>query len=517
MTDAPASSNKNPLEGINSSRLFTGSCVSLISTAVVFGVVTSMMGDFKSVFALTNTEAGNIGGATIWGFTISIFIFGPLCDAIGMRILMRFSLLCHIVGPLLMIFAERFGNGYWALFIGALVTSLANGTVEAVCNPLVATIYPDRKTQKLNQFHVWFPGGIVIGGLLAFAIDQLDPTFWEGLPMAAWQVKLGFVFVPTVIYGILFTGQKSPATERVQSSLTFGDMVKATLCRPLFIVLFLCMGITASIELGPGRWMGEVMGKVMGEFAGENAGILVLVYGSTLMAVLRFFAGPVVHKLSPTGLLVSSAILSGVGLAVLTYASGALAIFGAATLFYVGICYFWPTMLGVTSERVPKGGALALGLMGGWGMAVVGLVTVPIMGWITDMYGHEKIPLAQASTCIQQATEEMPRFKETGDAEAVRNIDQAIERINEVNDRILSDGALPEIDTAKALRGVAKYLAHTDAGKQAEELLAPADDHGGIISFRWIASSSIFLILIFGFLYLRDRARGGYKAEDISA
>lgn len=516
MTDTPETSN-HPLQGINAGRLFTGSCVSLISTAVVFGVVTSMMGDFKSVFALTNTEAGNIGGATIWGFTISIFIFGPLCDAIGMRLLMRFALLCHIVGPLLMIFAERFGNGYWALFTGALVTSLANGTVEAVCNPLVATIYPDRKTQKLNQFHVWFPGGIVIGGLLAFAVDQLDPSVWEGMAFSAWQVKLGFVFVPTIIYGILFTGQKFPATERVQSNLTFGDMVRATAFRPLFIVLFICMGITASIELGPGRWMGEVMGKVMGEFAGENAGILVLVYGSTLMAVLRFFAGPVVHRLSPTGLLVSSAILSGVGLAVLTYATGALAIFGAATIFYVGICYFWPTMLGVTSERVPKGGALALGLMGGWGMAVVGLVTVPIMGWITDLYGHEKIPVVQATACIEQAATEMPEFKKTGDAEATRNIDQAIDKVIEVNGLIKADGDLPKIETSKALRGVAKYLAHTDTGKQAESLLAPADDHGGIISFRWIASSSILLILVFGFLYLRDRARGGYKAEDISA
>lgn len=196
--------------GIHSDRLFLGSCMSLVSTAVVFGVVTSLMGDLKVEFGLTNTEAGWIGGATIWGFTILIFIFGPLCNVIGMGRLLRFSMICHLVGPLLMIFAGQLGQGFAALFIGGLITSLANGTVEAVCNPLVATIYPDRKTQKLNQFHVWFPGGIVIGGLLSFGLDQLGTSFWEGMPMAAWQAKLGLVLIPTVLYGIIFTGQKFP-------------------------------------------------------------------------------------------------------------------------------------------------------------------------------------------------------------------------------------------------------------------------------------------------------------------
>jgi len=491
----------NGLAGVNSSRLFLGSCFALISTAVVFGVVTSIMGDLKNVFVLNNTDAGYIGGATIWGFTISIFIFGPLCDAIGMKRLMRFSFICHIIGPLLMIFA----NSFWTLFSGALITSLANGTVEAVCNPLVATIYPNDKTRKFNQFHVWFPGGIVIGGLLAFLISKINPDFWADAQLAPWQVKIALVLVPTLIYGVIFTGQKFPVTERVQAGLSFGHMARETFMRPLFLVLFVCMGITASLELGPGRWMGEVMGKVMGTFAGDNSGILVLVYGSVLMAVLRFFAGPVVHRLSPTGLLVCSALLAGAGLTLLTYADQVVAIFASATIFYVGVCYFWPTMLGVTSERVPKGGALALALMGGWGMAVVGLITVPAMGKIADIYGHGQLPFDQTKICISQALEQLPQLEEAeGDL------------LQKVNEQIKTSGALPEKDTAKALRIIIKYMPDKDLGKQAKAIVAPADDYGGLMSFRIVASLAIVLVIVFGIMYVRDRARGGYKIEKIA-
>jgi len=363
---------------------------------------------------------------------------------------------------------------------------------------------------------VWFPGGIVIGGLAAFFLGQVEAGFWEGFPLACWQTKLALVFVPTLIYGVLFTGQSFPATERVQSGLSAGDMFKATFFRPLFLVLFFCMGITASLELGPGRWMETVMGKTMEiTFSMENAGILILVFGSTLMAVLRFFAGPVVHKLSPTGLLVLSVILSGLGLFMLSYASGPIAIIASATVFYVGVCYFWPTMLGVTSERVPKGGALALGLMGGWGMAVVGIITVPVMGWIIDVYGHEKIPFQEAKTCIQQAAELLPQVLESEGEKADRAIEPAIELVNEVNTSIEEKGLLPEVQTAKALRSISKYAADSEAGGKAEELVKRADEYGAPFSFRWVACSAAVLILLFGGMYLRDRAKGGYQAEKI--
>ena len=197
---------------IHAKRLFLCSCIALISTSVAFAVIGDIMGTLKTTFVLTNAQVGQIGGAALWGFTLSIIVLGPLCDALGMRTLLRFAWICHLAGPLLMIAA----TGFWTLFAGALILALGNGTVEAACNPLVATVYPDRKTQMLNRFHVWFPGGIVIGGLLCFAFSQ------SGL--GSYKLRLALILVPTLIYGVLFLGQTFPVTERVQSGVSFGGL-----------------------------------------------------------------------------------------------------------------------------------------------------------------------------------------------------------------------------------------------------------------------------------------------------
>jgi len=472
--------------------------MSLISTAVAFGVVTSFLGQLKAHFGLDNAQVGLIGGAALWGFTISIFILGPLCDALGMKFLMRFAFVCHVIGVLTMIFA----TGFASLFIGALIIALGNGTVEAACNPLIATIFPNDKTKKLNQFHMWFPGGIVIGGLFAFFIDNNimpnDPH--------AWQIKLALVLLPTLIYGVLFIGQKFPATERVQSGLSFGGMVAATFGRPLFIVLFFCMMITASLELGPGRWMGEAMAGAVKEVTNfGNAGILVLVYGSVLMALLRFFAGPVVHKLSNTGLLTVSAILGGSGLYMLTTVHSAAAIITAATIFYVGVCYFWPTMLGTAAERIPKGGALALAILGGTGMAVVGLVTVPLMGLIADNYVRTSLPATETKAALAEIATSYSMMPKSDDITAARKSAQ---------DAIASGDPSEE---AASLRAAVKAAPDSPAGIQAAALLKPADEIGTVMSFRWVAASAIILVLVFGILYLRDLAAGGYKPEHIGS
>ena len=154
---------------VNKERLFLGSCFALIATSVCFAVIGAIMGPLKEQFALSNQQVGFIAGASLWGFTISIFVLGPLCDVLGMRNLLRFAMICHAVGALIMVLA----NGYWMLFAGALILAMGNGTVEAACNPLVATVYADQKTKKLNQFHVWFPGGIVIGSVACFLLDKV--------------------------------------------------------------------------------------------------------------------------------------------------------------------------------------------------------------------------------------------------------------------------------------------------------------------------------------------------------
>jgi MFS family permease len=481
------------------SRLFLGSCMSLIATSVAFAVLADILASLKAEFILTNYEVGLIAGASTWGFTVSIFILGPLVDAIGMKRIAWLAFAGHLVGVLVMIFA----SGFWSLFWGALILAVGNGTVEAFGNPLVATIYPDKKTLKLNQFHVWFPGGIVIGGLVCFALSKLG--------ILSWQLRLGVILIPTFIYGYLFLGQKFPPTERVQSGLSFKDMVKGTLFRPLFLLLFFAMMLTASMELGPNRWIPSILE------AGGIPGILILVWISGLMAVLRFFAGPVIKRLSPTGLLLTSAILAGIGLFALSYSENIITAFIAATVFALGVCYFWPTMLGVTSERVPRGGAMALALMGGIGMLIVGLIATPQMGKIADNFLPDKLELVQTRDCLQKAVDTFPALASSAKGEQGKDILQAVDLAKSVLGKMFAEGGtdLPHPDTANALRAIIGLGIESPVVDEAKTILNPAENYGGRISFRYTAFLAIILILIFGAMYVRDRRKGGYQAEKI--
>lgn len=485
------------LEGINISRLFLGSNFSLIATSVTFAIIGAIMGPLKEIFVLTNAEVGWIGGAALWGFSITIFVFGPLCDVLGMKLLFRLAFIGHFIGVLTMIMAD----GFTMLFIGALILAMGNGLVEAAANPLVATLYPDRKTEMLNKFHVWFPGGIVIGGLISFGLDSIGIT--------SYQIKLLVILIPTVTYGILFFGQKFPATERLQSGVSGTDMIKATLLRPLFWILILAMAMTASIELGPNRWIPAVL-----EAAGIH-GILVLVWINLLMAVLRFKAGPVVHKLSPTGILVSSAIVSGIGLYWLSYTESLAMAIMAGTVFAIGVSYFWPTMLGVTSERIPKGGALALALVGGVGTIIVGLVTSPMMGSVSDNYLHEKLSLKETTIVLQEIVDTYPELRDQKGEKTADDYNGAIAASKEILKSVNETGTLPKYSTANALRNAISVDPSSKVAGDAKAILGPAENYGGKISFRRVAPLSILLTLIFGVMYFRDKKKGGYKAESI--
>jgi len=475
---------------IDSSRLFIGSCVALIATSVAFATVGAVMLSLKREFVLTNEEVGWIGGAALWGFAVSQLLFAPFADTIGMRFLLRMAFLGHLLGVLTMIIAE----GFWTLFGGALVIAMANGLVEAACNPLVAALYPDNKTVKLNQFHVWFPGGAVLGGLAAYGLNQAGVTSWE--------CQIGLVLIPTLIYGMLLLREPFPETEGVQAGVGMGEMFRAALATPFMWVMLIAMAMTASIELGPNRWVPAVVES------GGMPGILVLVWISGLMALLRYKAGPVVHRFSPTGILVLSALVSGVGLFWLSYATGAMT-FAAATVFAIGVCYFWPTMLGVVSERVPRSGALGLGLMGTVGMATVGVVTAPQMGKIADRYAHDQIPLEEAVYLFRKA--------ETGlSGGAEDDVRSARLAASEVLDTFSINGTLPYPGTANALRALISSDAN-DEGlvAEAQGILGPADNHGGKISFRFMVPLSGILLLLFSFMYGQDRRLGGYRTQSI--
>lgn len=490
---------------INPKRLFIGSCVALIATAVAFATVGAIMLALKREFILTNAEVGYIGGAALWGFAVSQLIFAPLCDNLGMRFLLRLAFVAHLAGVLIMIAAPA---GFWGLFIGALVIALGNGLVEAACNPLVATLYPNEKTVRLNRFHVWFPGGILLGGVAAWLMDQAG--------IGAWQLKLGLILIPTVAYGFLMLREKFPVTENVQHGVSQREMFKATFTTPLFLLLFFCMMITASTELGPNRWVPAVLE------AGGIPGILVLAYINGLMAILRYRAGDIVHRLSPTGVLFASAVVSAIGLFWLSYAETTVMAFLSATVFAVGVCYFWPTMLGVVSERVPRSGALGLGLMGAMGMAIVGLVTSPQMGAVADRYAHDQLPAPQTAALMQQVSETYPDLATQVPADFSAEVLRAAEMARSVEGSYRTANALPEGETANALRAVVDTETAVSGSAaaplvdQAKAILGPADNYGGRMSFRYIVPFTALLILIFGVLYWRDRKAGGYKVKKIT-
>jgi NADH:ubiquinone oxidoreductase subunit 6 (subunit J) len=307
---------------------------------------------------------------------------GPLCDVLGMGRLMFLAFVGHAAGILLTIFA----GGFWGLFYGTLAMGLANGFVEAACNPLIATLYPDQKISRLNLFHVWFPGGIVIGGLISYFISQMG----LGGTAHGWQIKMATMLLPLIIYGFMFFGKKFPATERVAAGVSTGEMFKACL-NPFFLLFALCMVMTAVTELGPGQWIPNILTVTTGA-----AGILFLVWQNGLMAIGRMFAGPLVHRISPSGVLLASAIISLAGLYLLSQAKSAGMGWIAVTVFAIGVCFFWPTMLGNVSERFPKTGSLGLAVMGGIGM-LASSYAQPVIG-----HRYDEVAAQTANMTMEQ-------------------------------------------------------------------------------------------------------------------
>jgi MFS family permease len=283
---------------------------------------------------------------------------------IGMKRLLVLAFVFHLLGIVLTIFA----NGYWTLFLSTLLIGMANGTVEAACNPLVTALYPDNKTTRLNYFHLWFPGGIVIGSLLV-------PLFnYIGL---GWQIQVGAMLIPTLIYGYLFSKLDFPVTERVSAGFSTSDMYKGVLT-PLFLFMLICMFGTAITELYTNQWTGVLFKTV------TSNSILILTFVAGVQVLGRAFAAPIVHRLAPQGVLLTSAVLSALGVYLLINLQGD-AVFLAALVFGLGVAFFWPCMIGFVAENIPKSGALGINLMGGGGMLAVSFYTI-IMGHVLD--GH---------------------------------------------------------------------------------------------------------------------------------
>lgn len=354
------------MQTTNRNQLFVASCLALLVTSLSFGIRAGILDRLGVQFGLDKAELGTIAATAFWGFPLAVVIGGMVVDIIGMKKLLMLAFVFHIAGILLTIFADKFGNPFWSLFISTLCIGIANGTVEAACNPLVATLYPNDKTTKLNHFHLWFPGGIVIGTLIVYFFDKAA---------IGWQIQVAMMIIPAIIYGFLFARQKFPVTERVASGVSTKEMY-SSLLNPLFLFMIICMFGTAITELFTGQWIQVLLNNVS-----QNS-ILILTVTTGVMVIGRGLAGPVVHKLSPAGVLLGSAIFSALGLYLLGHTSGNM-LFAGALIFGIGVCYFWPTMLGFVSENLPKTGAVGINLMGGAGMFAVSLYMM-FMGGMYD-------------------------------------------------------------------------------------------------------------------------------------
>jgi len=352
------------LPNIQRDKLFLASRIALIATGMTFAFRAALEGVWGTEFVLTKEQVGWIFAPAFWGFTLAMIFGGPLCDVLGMKRLLGLAFLGHVAGIVTYLVAKDATT----LFIGTVFIGVGNGLVEAACNPLVVSLYPENKTTMLNRFHVWFPGSIAIGGILSYLL--LDTMHLN------WRILIASLFIPVIIYGLIFWRLELPKTERVAKGISTKEMFARCL-NPLYLVMIVCMLMTAATELGTGTWIGALL-------AGTGvSGILVLVFINGLMAVGRSFAGPIVHRFNPNGMLIFSALFAAIGLVLLSKSSGYMA-FGAAFIFAAGICFFWPTMLGFVSEYLPKTGALGLSLMGGAGMFSVSLV-IPIMGrWFDE-------------------------------------------------------------------------------------------------------------------------------------
>lgn len=344
---------------INKKRLFQASCISLVVTSMTFAIRAGILGQLGADFGLTDTQLGFVNSMAFLGFPVATIIGGLIYNTFGPKKLMMIAFASHIIGLVLTIFAGDF----WTLLISTFFIGFANGTVEAACNPMIADMNSGNKTTMLNRFHVWFPGGIVIGSLASKFMTDFS---------IGWQIQIALMLIPTLAYGYLFFGQTFPKNENAENNTS--KNIKSLLS-PLFIFMVICMTLTATAELGTQQWVE----KILGNTGASPMLILALVTG--LMAVGRFFAGPVIKRFNPAGVLWGSSIIATLAIYLMSSATGGM-VYVAAILFAIGVMYFWPTMIGFIGEYVPSTGALGMSLIGGAGMFATSIWQPVIGGWL---------------------------------------------------------------------------------------------------------------------------------------
>ena len=365
----------------NSKRLFYGSCFALITTAFSFSIRAGILPQLAETFSLSGQQLGFINSMWFLGFPISMILGGIFYHTIGPKRIMQFAFATHTLGIILTIFS----GGYAGLLVSTLLIGIGNGCTEAACNPMIADAYEGKQMNTLlNRFHMWFPGGIVLGSLVSLLMTSLD---------LGWQAQIWIIMIPTLIYAYLFMGQEFPKP-KIEGVTTIGENIKAMLS-PMYLFILACMALTAISEFGPQQWTSLIL---------SNSGahpmvILALITG--LMAIGRYFGGDIVHRFDQTGVLLGSAVLTAVGIFLLSTQTGGM-VYVAAIFFALGVCYFWPNMIGFVAEKIPLSGALGMSIVGGMGMFSSSIFQAIIGGWI-DSSTAEQSALGLTGTELELA------------------------------------------------------------------------------------------------------------------
>lgn len=383
--------NGNGAPSLNNKILFWASFFTLIAAGIGFSVRGFIMKDWGSQFGFTQSELGGITGGGLAGFGVAIIFFSFLADRFGYGKLMLIAFLLHASSAVVTFAATpvygMYGKegAFYCLSIGMWLFALGNGTCEAVINPLTATLFPKNKTHYLNILHAGWPGGLILGAVIGLVFGQIETP---SAPIR-WEFKLGIFLVPVLLYGFLMFNRPFPRSEASVSGVSTGTMI-ASLFAPILIFLFLMHALVGYVELGTDTWITNISARILKD---ENTALIAFVWTNALMFTLRFFAGPIVHKINPVGLLLVSAILGCAGLYLLgqAFVDTVPLYIAAVTVYGIGKTFYWPTLLGVISERFPKAGALALGLSGGIGMISAGVLGGPGIGYKQDYAAVDKL------------------------------------------------------------------------------------------------------------------------------
>jgi MFS family permease len=530
----------------NAYRLLWAGFFAIFASGVGFAVRGGILLDWARDYGFTMTELGGITGGGLWGFGLIIIFFSLIADKIGYGRLMVFAFAMHVLSAALTLCTPQIyaslGRAWTlqSLTLAMVLFAVGNGTCEAVVNPMVATLFPRNKTHYLNILHAGWPGGLIVGGLIAYLMNGGSLLGWVPFGKVNWMIQMSLFLVPTTLYGILLLGQRLPRSEASEAGLSYGVML-AQFLSPILIVLLLCHALVGYVELGTDSWISKITGSIM---ASPSNGLLLFVYTSGLMFLLRFFAGPIEHRLSPLGLLFCSAILGVIGLTLLSKAGSSFSLPGAygaiiacvvaATVYALGKTFLWPTMLAVASERFPKGGAIVIGAMGGVGMLSAGFLGGPGIGFKQDYYASHQLKQESSATYERYAAEDENTF--LGIAK-VKGLDGTKVGILE-QDHQIADLDKEIAETTNPAKKAELKLAKEEIAKDENAKLetpklkawwegaAPeakqdyprieeASLFGGRMALRLTAAVPATMAVLYLLLILYFRLQGGYKKVEI--